>query len=373
MSKQRIGSIHFLRFFAMFMVVLVHVTGTYINTLPMDSGAFQKYHFLNRIIRIEAGIFIMITGLVFFYNYFSKSITLSFLKEYVRKRAVFILLPYVIWAIFYEWYAYHIGFREVNLTDSVLRIIQGESYYQLHFIFIIVQLYLVLPIFIYAAQHLQWFKRYMWAFGIAIELIYFMIDSRFDIIPFSFFMNSLGTFLLGGWLGIYFLEQKEKVRNRTNYLLGLLAGSSGVVTVYVHYHLYILNTMELPGIYYKVLNLIFIMSASYLCFRLAEIFSESWYEGIQKVVRNVAAYSFGFYLIHPFVLKEVARFIPTHSNYLFHVELLMRYVVTCALCFMIIWLFHRFTPFASWMFGKLPKQAPSLKPVYRHEANHYSS
>lgn len=357
MSKQRIDSIFLLRLFAMLMVVLVHVTGQFQSTLPFDSGAFQKYHFLNRIVRIEAGIFIMITGMVFFFNYMKKTLTWDVLKDYYKKRVTFILVPYLVWAVFYELYMYHIGFREVSLIGSLDRILHGESYYQLHFIFLIVQFYLVLPLFVYMAQKLEFFRKYMWAFGIGLELMYFYFNNTYSFTSFHVFLNSIGTFLLGAWIGTYYNEVIQKVRSYTSIFYFAGAGIAGLTTVYLHYDMYMLNESALPGFAYKLVNLMYMVTGSYMIFRLAELASGKMSSRAFGVVKNVAVYSFGFYLLHPVVLREVAKFIPADSNYMFHFQMGARYVSTVLLCYIIIWGVHKFIPGASAIFGKLPKKA----------------
>ncbi|QHE54055.1 acyltransferase [Pontibacillus sp. HMF3514] len=362
MTKNRIDSIFLLRLFAMLMVVLVHVTGQFQSTLPFDSGAFQKYHFINRIVRIEAGIFIMITGMVFFFNYMKKNLTWDVLKDYYKKRVTFILVPYLIWAVFYEVYMYQIGFREVNIMESVDRILHGESYYQLHFIFLIVQFYLVLPLFVYMAQKLNFFRKYMWAFGFGFELLYFYLNTTYEITTFHVFLNSIGTFLLGAWIGTYYNEMRQKIRSYSSVLLFIAATVAGLATVYLHYDMYMLNESTLPGITYKFVNLIYMVTGSYLIFRLAELASEKMPNRLFGAVKNVAVYSFGFYLLHPVVLREVAKFIPADPSYMFHLQMGLRYVSTVIFCYLIIWTVHKFVPGASAIFGKLPKKASFVVP-----------
>jgi len=310
MTKNRIDSIFLLRLFAMLMVVLVHVTGQFQSTLPFDSGAFQKYHFLNRIVRIEAGIFIMITGMVFFFNYMKKNLT----------------------------------------------------YYQLHFIFLIVQFYLVLPLFVYMAQKLSFFRKYMWAFGIGLELSFYYLNTTYELTEFHVFFNSIGTFLLGAWIGTYYNEVRQKVKSYSSVLYFIAAVIAGLTTVYLHYDMYMLNASSLPGIAYKSVNLLYMVTGSYIIFRLAELASDKMPERAFGTVKNVAVYSFGFYLLHPVVLREVAKFIPADPNYMFHLQMGLRYVSTVIICYLIIWMTHKFIPGASAIFGKLPKKASFVVP-----------
>ncbi|WP_337019346.1 acyltransferase [Oceanobacillus massiliensis] len=368
MKKQRIESIYFLRLFAMLMVVLVHVTGTYTSVLPIEGDAYGKYHFFNRFIRIEAGIFLMLTGLVFFYNYYRKNLSIKVFKEYYKKRVAYILVPYLLWALIYEIYAHYTVNRDLALGELIARIAQGQSYYQLHFIFLIVQFYLVFPLLIILAKRFVYFKRYMWLAAILIHLLYSYLNSKYGWVPFSLFLGSLSPYLLGGWLGIYYEEQKEKAhKHLITGLFGIIFIASGSLLAYLHYQLYVVQNFYLAGIYYTVVEIVFIMAGCYFLFRMAEIIQRKSSIQVMNIVKNIAMYSFGFYLIHPLVLKEVARFIPLHSNYLFHLEIITRYVLTVIICYIIIWLFHRFTPIPELLFGKMPAKKTSLREMIKKD------
>ncbi|MFC0046282.1 acyltransferase [Metabacillus iocasae] len=359
--KQQIESIYFLRLFAMLMVVLVHVTGVYIHVLPFETDAYQKYHFINRIVRIEAGIFIMITGLVFFYNYIRKPLSFSVLKTYYQKRVTYILVPYLIWALIYEFYSAYTGVTNLNPSEVVSRILQGKSYYQLHFIFLIVQFYLFFPIFIFIAQKLAFFRKYMWVFGIIFEVGYYLLNVKYQLIPFNFFLDAFGTFLLGGWIGLYYQEQKDNIYNKsTNILLFILTIVAGVVTVTLNYYTYTTDQFQIPDLLYKLVNLTYLFIGGYFLFRITEIFAEKLPSKAVSIVKNIAVYSFGFYLLHPLVLNFVSQVIPIENNYWFHVQILARYVLTVVSCYLIIWGTHKYFPFPSLIFGKMPREAVFL-------------
>ncbi|TYR78374.1 acyltransferase [Priestia megaterium] len=359
-QKQQIESIYFLRLFAMMMVVLVHVTAAFGSVLPFGGEAYQKYHFINRVIRIEAGIFIVITGLVFFYSYIHKPLTKTLWKNYYLKRVTYILVPYIIWALIYEGYSIYVGAREFNAIEIMTRILQGKSYYQLHFIFLIVQIYLVLPIFVWLAQKITFFRKYMWLFGVVLQLLYLMVNGIYHLVPFTLFISSLATFLLGGWLGIHYHEQKAKKYNRSTVGLLLLTVVSGTAVSVLHYYVYMIKTISLSGMVYEIVNTLYLVVGSYFFFRFTEILAERLSRRAVATVKNIAMYSFGFYLVHPLVLNFVREVIPLHGNYLFHVEIIVQYVMTLGGCYLIIWICHRFLPFSNLLFGKLPKKAVFL-------------
>jgi probable poly-beta-1,6-N-acetyl-D-glucosamine export protein len=361
MKKQQIQSIYIMRLLAMSLVVLVHVTGAYASVLPFASDAYEKYHFLNRIIRIEAGLFIAITGLVFFYQYKHKTLTKRLWKDYYKKRVSFILIPYIIWALIYELHKVMLGFGDLNPAAVAKRIFFGESYYQLHFIFLIVQIYLVLPLFIWLDHKVAFFRKYMFAFGGFLQLGYIALTTYWPVSPFPLFLQLLGTLLLGGWIGLHYDSEKAKSRRWSTAVwltVSLLAGSA--IAIY-YYNAGTLNTIKWNNIPYETVNYIFLAAGCYGIFRLAETLSDRISVSTMSKLQQIASYSFGFYLLHPLVLDYVSRSIPTYSNYLFHVQILLRYLLTMVICFFVIYLFHRFVPFAALFFGKLPRQSQQIK------------
>ena len=105
--RKEIASIYYVRFLAMLMVVLVHTTAQYHHLFDVPSVQNIFYFFLNNIIRVEGGMFVMIMGIVFFYMYRDRPFTVENLLSYWKKRVVYILIPYIIWSLIYEvemWY-----------------------------------------------------------------------------------------------------------------------------------------------------------------------------------------------------------------------------------------------------------------------------
>ncbi|SIS42379.1 acyltransferase [Salimicrobium flavidum] len=362
MQKQHIGSIYYLRLMAMLFVVLVHVTAAYSVTLGADTTSYQLYHFVNRIVRIEAGIFIMITGLVFFYNYYPKQMTAEKLKDYYRKRVFFIVVPYLVWALFYEWFAYQMDGRELIFGEVVQRVLTGASFYQLYFIFLIVQFYIFLPLFVYLTQKIGWFRKYLWLVGVLIEIGYHYLNAEYGLTSTVLFLKSLGTFFLGGWLGIYFSRETAKRKAPSTMYWGIGTLILGTVLALYHYYVYTTGQISFAFDPYKIVDAAYLMVGGYFFFRVMETAYEKGKGMPNEIVRNVALYSFGFYLVHPFILRLVSLYIPVYNNYSFHVQVAARYIVVVALCYLFIFTIHKLSPrIASLMFGKLPDKAVFLK------------
>ncbi|RWZ50170.1 acyltransferase [Halobacillus fulvus] len=356
MSKQRIDSIYFLRIFAMLMVVLVHVSAAYATVPEVGTTTHTFFHFINRVIRIEYGIFIMLTAMVFFYKYKDQPMDGQELKRYYKKRVVFIVVPYLFWALFYEAFSLYVGVVSFDLSEIALRILQGESFYQLYFIFLIVQLYLIFPALLYVIKRSSFLKKYLWLIGILIEIGYYFFSREVASVPFRIFIGSLGPYLLGAWLGIHYLEQRKKSFHKSTISWGISTVIFGGLFVFLHYQLYIANSFTLPGYVFLLVELTYMLGGSYFLFRLAEVLSVKWARSI-PYIQNVALYSFGFYLLHPFVLRVVAEFIPVPNSYWFSVGVGLRFIATITLCYLIIYLTHKYFPYPGLIFGKLPSKA----------------
>jgi len=360
-KQQQIQSIYLMRLLAMSLVVLVHVTGAYATVLPFAGDAYEKYHFINRIIRIEAGLFIAITGLVFFYQYKHKKLTKSLWKDYYKKRVSFILIPYIIWAIVYELHKAILGFGDLQPAAIAKRIFFGESYYQLHFIFLIVQIYLVLPLLIWLDHKVAIFRKYMFVFGGILQLGYITLQTYMPFSPFPLFLQLMGTLLLGGWIGIHYDKEKAKSKRWSTWGWLVISGIAGSAIAIYYYLSGTLDVFEWNNILYESVNYVFLVTGCYSIFRFAESIADKLSTPTLARLQQIASYSFGYYLLHPLILDYVTRSIPAYSNYLFHVQILLRYFIVMGVCFLIIYLFHRYVPFASLFFGKLPKNSSLRK------------
>ncbi len=355
--KKEIASIYYIRVFAMLCVVFVHATAQYRHLFDIGSIQHHFYHFLNNAVRVEAGIFIMLVGIVFFYIYRNREFTGRELATYWKKRVTFILIPYIIWSLIYEAEQLYYGARVFDLAGIWERLWTGGSKYQLHFIYLVVQFYLILPIFIVVVKKLAFLKKYLWAIGIALEFFFHMMQYRYGWQPYGF-VSSLGAFLLGGWIGLHYEAIQEKYSNKKLLLAGSLFALTGIPYILIRYQNMFIERVAIPESFYKLLAIGFFVGGSFFLFYVAEKCVSSFSKLTTAKVKSVASYSFGFYLIHPLVLYQVMNLLPTRNIDLsFHITIPLQYLITVVICYLIIWFFHAYVPFGSFVFGKLPKKS----------------
>src|SRR5437763_2242383 len=152
-------------------VVLVHVlSGTmFLNHtaagLLAQNGIFTSIHFTRE-------VFMFITALALAYVYYARPFEAS---RFWAKRSIGVLLPYCIWSIAYTWVNTSQHSPGAFAKLALLNILMGNASYQLYYILLAIQFYLVLPLFLLILKHLQ---KYPWralliSFALQVLLMYF--------------------------------------------------------------------------------------------------------------------------------------------------------------------------------------------------------
>lgn len=201
----------------------------------------------------------------------------------------------------------------------------------------------------------------MYVFGGLLQLGYIALQTFLPFSPFPLFLQLMGTLLLGGWIGIHYDREKMKSKRWTTWIWLLISGIAGSAIAVYYYLSGTLGAIEWNNMLYESVNYVFLLTGCYSIFRIAESVADKLSTSTLARLQQIASYSFGYYLLHPLILDYVTRSIPAYSNYLFHIQIMLRYFAVMGVCFLIIYLCHRFIPFASLFFGKLPKDSSLLK------------
>lgn len=151
----------------------------------IQNGAITALHFTRE-------IFLTITAFVLVYGYFGKRFNA---KTFWRKRGLGVLLPYLVWSIYYAWVNIPhqtFGAWAWNALNAVLT---GNASYQLYFIMLTLEFYLVLPALLW---FLGKYGHHPWrilSISFAIQFVVMYLDfhyvqtSPFAATGFSQFIN----------------------------------------------------------------------------------------------------------------------------------------------------------------------------------------
>lgn len=143
-KKNNLRELDYMRVIACIAVVLVHITTIGVTDYPKGSIANIIMIIFNKSLLFVTPLFIFISGVTSFYgkdfnnfNYF------AFLKRKLYK----ILIPYFFWCVIYYISNIARGLYPFDVVYFIKAVIAGGLSYHFYFIVIIVQLYILAPVF----------------------------------------------------------------------------------------------------------------------------------------------------------------------------------------------------------------------------------
>jgi len=112
--------------------------------VQLQNGVVSALHFTRE-------VFLTLTAFVMVHNYTKRPLKLS---TFWRKRGVGVVVPYVVWSLFYVWFNVVRNPAGAWIHTALADILTGNASYQLYYILLTIEFYLALPLIL-------WFiKRY---------------------------------------------------------------------------------------------------------------------------------------------------------------------------------------------------------------------
>lgn len=287
-----IAGFQWLRVFAAFGVVGIHVSATHWYALSLDSSAWQALTVWNGLVRWPVPVFLMITGALFLPRVTPLK---SLLTRYIPR----IVLAFFLWSCVYALWAIYQG---ATGREALLKLVTGE--YHLWYLPFLCGVYLVMP-FVQKIVTDARLEEQLLAVSILIGLaIPWLADLGADLWPsrgdliramennlnYTFFFDLLAYFLLGHWLHT---RTMPPARRRLLYALGLLSVLlNGPMTIWFS------RRIGSPS------SLFFDHASPTTFFAAAALFVFAKYNltKLPRVVDLMARLSFGVYLSHVLVL-----------------------------------------------------------------------
>lgn len=141
-QRERIDEIQSMRGLAFSAVVLQHALGMFLRLPGVNVADLAVLSLIFNLAKFAVPMFVFITGLVIFYNYYEK---ISY-PSYIWKRFKEILVPYAVFTPFYylywDWQA-----NEHTVNELWKVFLTGSGYWHLWFVAMIFQFYLLFPLF----------------------------------------------------------------------------------------------------------------------------------------------------------------------------------------------------------------------------------
>ena len=311
-------------------VVAVHVlSGT--TMLNHTQAGLQVQNGIFISVSVTRDVFMFITALALTYVYFGRPFSG---KRFWAKRSIGILVPYCIWSIAYTWVntAQHSPAAFTKL--ALFNILTGNASYQLYYILLTLQLYLVLPLFLLFLKHI---KQHPWralSISFALQVLLMYVDYRYlqqgtlassgvwQVVAAyqdRFLLTYQFYFILGGLAALYLKQARAFVLSHGTWIVSgfVLA----LAALWVHFLLQVDVYHESLGYATSVLQPMMtlysptvIVLLGFLACRWANTDIGRAHPKGYRFWHILSDASFGIYLVHVFILtallQRVVPFMP---------------------------------------------------------------
>jgi peptidoglycan/LPS O-acetylase OafA/YrhL len=313
LSRPKIPEIDIVRAIAIIAVLLIHGTSG-ATQLPLGTGSQAVFFMLNKISLFTVPLFIWISGVVLFYTYYDRWEP-GMSRVFWTKRLRRILIPYVLWSLFYYLYnqfIFHgkISFDTLHLIKLLL---SGNASYHLYYMVIIVQFYLLFPFMITAARSCHWFRQGLIPFGIGIQAAAYCFHHWVYPLPeyTSLFLSYSALFAFGAFVGIHYAEIVSWFNSYKKWIWStlLLAGFTFVGMLFLNQY----GLISIENTWFELALLVYCMTIPLCCIHWAK---ERLASGsrIGAAFSSLGAASFGIYLVHPSLLTLWDRIVPAQER-----------------------------------------------------------
>lgn len=283
-----------LRNIATFAVIVLHVTAPFVLKFNKISFAsWQLANLVDSMLRFGVPVFVMISGAVLL----DRSEPLN---TFLGKRLKRVFLPFLFWSIVYFIFVYAGSFQKfsvLQLFQILLNKLLKGTYYHLWYVYMILGVYLSVPIIRKWAQHsskqeIQYFLL-LWMLTLFINTDVAKYIPSIEVLYFS---KYLGYLVLGYYLDKY--VETTRIRNNLYFILFILGATLTLLST--SYLSVVENTLNIT--YYNYLS-------PNVCLMSIGIFllGKSLLQRTNATLINLDKHSYGIYLVHVLVLHYIYR------------------------------------------------------------------
>ena len=306
-------------------VVAVHVLAftQFLNHtttgLQVQNGIITSVHFTR-------DVFMFITALALTYVYFGRPFSG---KRFWAKRSIGVLVPYCIWSIAYTWVNTSQHSPAAFAKLALFNILTANASYQLYYILLTIQFYLVLPLFLLLLKHIQKHPWRALSISSALQVLFLYFDYRYiqqgtlassgvwqivAVSQDSFLLTYQFYFILGGLAALYLKQARAFVLSHGKWIVGgfVLA----LAALWVHFLLqvdvyheslsYASSVLQPVMLFYSS---VVIMLLCWLACRWASRTDRQGHPKGYRFWRTLSDASFGIYLLHAFILTALLQWV----------------------------------------------------------------
>lgn len=288
-----------LRVVATISVIVVHVAAEILYQYGYVSNfVWWTGNVYDSFARFCVPVFVMLTGVLMLSRTYE-------LNEFLKKRFSRIVLPFLFWSLVYAMIAlndnisagHEMSFLEI--IEWVIHLLLNGSSYHLWYIYMIIGIYLFVPIIS------KWIQN-----ATEKEILYFILIWIFTLIinepllcsfrinvDLTYFSGFIGYLVLGYYLSIKSFSYRKGIMNAIAVFMVFIGVS---ITIFGTYYLsHDNNRFEEYFYNYNTLNVLMVCVGLFLFFKNLEINNPI----VVKSTNFISKYSYGIYLVHVLILR----------------------------------------------------------------------
>jgi surface polysaccharide O-acyltransferase-like enzyme len=296
-TEKRIFWIDFTRAVAILLVVLLHSSADlFYDFLKIPMPEWFAALIYDSVSHIGVPLFMMVSG----YTLLSKDESLS---RFLSRRIGRLMLVILIWSLIYIGYQVLFENYQFHLGEVFVEIVKGPVYFHLWFLYTLLGLYLLLPVFrpyaLHASPSAIWYFIVIWLLaliGLPSLEYYLGIYVGISLVQFGGFV---------GYLLIGFLLGRLAVNHRLTAAMIPIAIISPLATIIRTYAASVDSGAVYESFFsYLSPNVIFASTASFWLIKLlGEAIERRLSQRIKWFIILLSQASLGIYLVHPIVMK----------------------------------------------------------------------
>lgn len=299
-KKERIICFDLLRVVAIFAMMMLHVAASQFDSVPVESTEWFWFNFYDSIVRFCVPVLVMISGIFFLDP--ERDYTM---EKLLKKNVWRLVTAYFFWAFCYafvdaflEYKAFHMEFVQSLVKNTF------TGRYHLWFVYMMIGLYLLVPILRKIAENEKLIKYF-----IVLSFLFCYVGNMISTFPVigetaGIVLGKMSITMVGGYVGYffagYYFYHFELSKKQKNVIYGL-----GIVSVIAT----IVGTLVLSrqaGMADRTLyNYLFpttcLSSWAVFLFFKDQISKIHFSEHVGKGIVKLSELSFGMYLVHDFV------------------------------------------------------------------------
>jgi surface polysaccharide O-acyltransferase-like enzyme len=276
-----------LRALAIIGVLLIHISARLVR---QEVGSFEWWigNIVDSSARWAVPIFIMLSGMLLLGR---KEPQTAVIKKRVSK----VFWPLLFWSFIYSLWSVRYDLDTYSIYQAGIDLFQGSIKYHLWYLYVILGLYLCMPLFKTFIQHGKKTEiRYFIFLSFFISAISITLSSLFKIRiagGFEYLIGYGGYFLLG-----YYLANNDLSKGALKVLHSL--GAAGLLLTTGGTWLFSMEKGTLNQVFYEYLS----FTTPFVAISVFLLVKEKANKDTSRLTEITAKYSFGIYLIHPIIL-----------------------------------------------------------------------